>query len=78
VPLIFKRLDVRRILAAGHEPYPEIRKRVDALLPNEGLSVLAPFLPSPLIEKLSGEGFRSHVERQKDGAWMVHFYRDES
>ena len=46
--------------------------------PNEGLTLVAPFLPSPLIEKLSGEGFFSRVEHQPDGGWVVHFWRDET
>lgn len=73
----FKTLDVRTLLARGLEPFPEIRKRADALKANEGLTVIAPFLPSPLIERLGAEGFRSRVEHQPDGAWATHFWRDE-
>ena len=73
----FKRFDVRRLLAQGVEPFSEIRKRVDALGPDEGLTLIAPFLPSPLIEKLAAEGFRSRIERQPGGgSWVVHFSRD--
>ena len=74
----FKKFDVRPLLAKGKEPLSEIRKRVDDLAPNEGLTLVAPFLPSPLIEKLSGEGFFSRVEHQPDGGWVVHFWRDET
>ena len=56
MPVQFKRFDVRKILAEGVEPFPEIRKRVDALKPGEGIAVVAPFLPSPLIEKLRARG----------------------
>jgi uncharacterized protein (DUF2249 family) len=73
----FKTLDVRPILARGEEPFGKIRAAVDALKPGEGLSVTAPFLPSPLIEKLGSEGFRSRVERVADGGWITHFWRDE-
>src|SRR6266567_8087154 len=59
----FKRFDIRDLLRRGVEPFPEIRQRVDALKANEGLLVVAPFLPSPLIEKLASEGFASKVER---------------
>ena len=74
----FKTLDVRPIIASGREPFPEIRARIDQLRPNEGLSVVAPFLPSPLIEKLQSEGFFSRVERQPAGFWITHFWRDDS
>ena len=73
----FKTLDVRPILKAGGEPFTKIREGIEGLGPNEGLSVVAPFLPSPLIEKLGSEGFQSKVERQVGGGWIVHFWRDE-
>jgi len=72
----FKRLDVRGLLRQGREPFPEIRRRVDALQPEEGLIVIAPFLPSPLIEKLGSEGFRSKVEPGEAGSWIVYFWRE--
>ena len=73
----FKTLDVRPILARGEDPFTKIRAAVDALKGGAGLSVVAPFLPSPLIEKLGSEGFRSRVERQLGGVWITHFWRDE-
>jgi uncharacterized protein (DUF2249 family) len=73
----FKTLDVRPLIAKGTEPFAVIRSRIDALKSGEGLIVIAPFLPSPLIEKLSGEGFRSTALHQPDGAWAVNFWRDE-
>jgi hypothetical protein len=72
----FKRFDVRAMLARGVEPFPEIHKRVQALNPEEGLIVVAPFLPSPLVEKLSGEGFATKVERGAGNDWLVYFWRE--
>ena len=72
----FKTLDVRPMIAKGIEPFSAIRARVDQLQPHEGLSIIAPFLPSPLIEKLRIEGFTSRVERQPD-YWITHFWRDD-
>ena len=77
MPRKFKKLDVRPIIAEGVEPLAKIRAAVDALQLGEGLSVVAPFLPSPLIEKLGSEGFQSRVERQVGGGWAVHFWRDD-
>ena len=71
----FKRFDVRALLARGVEPFPEVRKRVDALKPGEGLIVVVPFLPSPLVEKLNGEGFGSKLERGSGADWIVYFWR---
>lgn len=72
-----KTLDVRPIIAEGVEPFAKIRAAVDALEPGEGLSVVAPFLPSPLIEKLGSEGFQSRVERQSGHLWVTHFWRED-
>lgn len=71
----FKRFDVRDLLRDGIEPFPEIRKRVSALTDEQGLIIVAPFLPSPLIELLGSEGFRSKVERGDAGSWIVYFWR---
>lgn len=72
----FKRFDVRELLARGIEPFPEVRRRVDALKPDEGLIVVAPFLPSPLVEKLTSEGFLSKIERGKGADWIIYFWRE--
>jgi hypothetical protein len=72
----FKRFDVRDMLAHGVEPFPEIHKRVSALKPDEGLIIVAPFLPSPLVERLTGEGFSSKVERGGGADWMIYFWRE--
>ena len=58
MPLLnqFKRFDVRVMLARGVEPFPEIHQRVQALQPDEGLIVVAPFLPSPLVENWAARG----------------------
>jgi hypothetical protein len=71
----FKRFDARHLLQHGVEPFPEIHKRGEALKPDEGLIVVAPFLPSPLIEKLASEGFSSRLERGNGADWMVYFWR---
>ncbi len=77
MPRKFKTLDVRPIIADGIEPFAKIREAIDALGPNEGISVIAPFLPSPLIEKLESEGFQSRVERHIGGGWTVQFWHDD-
>ena len=71
----FKRLDVRPLLESGREPLPEILRKVQALKPEEGLVVIAPFLPSPLIERLGSEGFDSKLEPGSGGQWIVYFWR---
>ena len=74
--LKFKILDVRPVIARGDEPFGTIRARVDALEPGHGLTVIAPFLPAPLIERLKSEGFASSMEHRADGGWSVNFWRE--
>jgi hypothetical protein len=42
---------------------------------DEGLIIFAPFLPSPLIEILTGEGFASKVERGAGADGLIYFWR---
>jgi len=72
----FRRFDVRDLIRDGIEPLPEILQRVGRLKPEEGMLVVAPFLPSPLIERLGAEGFASKVERGPGADWIVYFWRD--
>ena len=72
----FQTLDVRQVLADGKDPFSQIRSRVDALEAGDGLTVIAPFLPAPLIELLKGEGFTVGAEHRDDGSWSVNFSRE--
>jgi uncharacterized protein (DUF2249 family) len=74
----FKRFDVRPLLQRGAEPLPEILKQVQKLKTGEGLIIIAPFLPSPLIERLGGQGFSSKVERGEAGSWIVYFWQESN
>ncbi len=73
----FKKLDVRPLIAKGIEPFSTIWAKIEMLKANEGLTIVAPFLPAPLIEKLGSEGFRSSAQHQPDGAWAVNFWRED-
>jgi uncharacterized protein (DUF2249 family) len=72
---VFSTFDVRPHLARGEEPFPLIRSRVDALGPGQGVIIIAPFMPAPLIERLRSEGFLATMEHRGDGAWAVSFSR---
>jgi uncharacterized protein (DUF2249 family) len=73
----FNQFDVRELLRGGREPLPEILSRVAALRKDEGLMIIAPFLPSPLIRLLGDEGFRSRAEQRAAAEWVVYFWRDQ-
>ncbi len=63
-------------MASGEEPIKKIMAAVAALGPGEGLAITAPFLPSPLIERLQMAGYQARPERRSDGAWQTFFWRD--
>jgi hypothetical protein len=73
----FKRFDVRDLIRRGVEPFPEMLQRVGRLKTAKGLIIVAPFLPSPLIEKLGSEGFAPKVERGLGADWLVYFWRED-
>ena len=75
-PPKFKTFDVRPLLARGEDPFGAIRAKVDALAPGHGLTIVAPFMPAPLIEVLKSEGFASSLEHRADGGWSVSFWRE--
>ena len=74
----FKRFDVRPHLAQGEQPLTEILRRTQALRRGEGLIVIAPFLPSPLIETLGSQGLHSKIERGEESSWIIYFWSDLS
>jgi uncharacterized protein (DUF2249 family) len=70
-----KTFDVRPLIARGEEPLTAIRARVANLDTGQSLTVLAPFMPAPLVELLKSEGYASTLEHRADGAWAVTFRR---
>ncbi len=70
-----KRLDVRPLLERGEHPRDAVDAALATLKPGQGLTVLAPFLPSPLIEHCKAAGYDARTARTADG-WQVDFWRD--
>ena len=68
-------IDVRPLLRAGREPYAMIRPRIDALAVGESVTVIAPFLPSPLIELARSRGLEVQPSHRADGAWETRISR---
>lgn len=65
-------LDTRPIFERGFEPLPAILDAVEALAPDQGLLVQAPFHPVPLRRFLARRGYAS-VARERGGAWEIIF-----
>lgn len=73
--LRIRRLDVRPLMTTPGEPFRSITAAVAGLDANETLVLVTPFLPSPIIEKLKGEGFAARPDRQPDGTWETRLSR---
>ena len=65
----FKRFDVRELISQGRRTVSGNTQTRGRLKPDEGIIIIAPFLPSPLIEKLGSEDSRrrSSVARARIG-----------
>ncbi len=65
------------MIARGEQPLQRISEALEKLGEAEGLAVHSPFLPAPLIERLSSEGYRYQFEATGPGHWTVYFWREE-
>ncbi len=71
-------LDVRPILKAGGEPFPEIMKAVSELGTGQSLRLLANFKPVPLFAVMQKKGYTHGEKELGDGDWEVVFTPSES
>lgn len=70
-------LDLRPMLAQGEHPVHEVMERLRGLSRGEIFSVLAPFLPAPLIDKAKSLGFEAWVKRESAELFKVYFSSKE-
>lgn len=70
---VYVDLDVRPILRDGGEPFEQIMAAVNALQPDQGLRLLAPFEPTPLLHVLGSRGFTHEIKEVSAGDWEVLF-----
>lgn len=74
----FRKLDIRPWIARGEQPLDRVLEVLGRLGPGEALALHAPFLPAPLIERLSSEGYEYHFEPGTAAHWTVYFWRPEA
>jgi hypothetical protein len=73
--LIRQETDIRPILAAGEQPVNQVMADLNALEPGVIYSVVAPFVPAPLIEKGTSLGFDHWLKQEADELFRVYFKR---
>jgi hypothetical protein len=73
-----QRIEVRPILADGHDPFFEIMAVVDTVPVAGGLTIDAPFNPVPLRRVLGRKGFVSYAQRIAAHHWRLFLLHDAS
>ena len=73
-----RRIDVRPILADGHDPFSEIMAVADKVPVAGGLMIDAPFNPSPLRQVLGRRGFVSYAQPITAHHWRLFLLHDET
>ena len=68
----FEKLDVRK---TDINPFDAINKKAKEIKEDEGFVLIQNFEPSPMIKKLSKEGFEHLSEKKLDNEFWVYFYK---
>ena len=71
-------LDVRPILAAGGEPFPQIMQAVKGLQAGQSLRLLATFEPIPLYSVLGRQGLSHSATSFGEVDWVILFSPDDA
>ena len=73
--LVRQETDIRPMLAAGEQPVNQVMADLNTLEPGVIYSVIAPFVPAPLIEKAASLGLDHWLEQEADELFHVYFKR---
>ncbi len=66
-------LDARQEIAAGNHPLPQVLEAVGELERGHALAVVAPFAPTPMIEKLTQMGFVAWTDQKGPAHFVTYF-----
>ena len=69
-------LDARGMLAAGEQPVNQVIADLQALDQGEIYRILAPFMPAPLVDKVSSLGFSHWVTQDDDQEFVIYFCKE--
>ncbi|OJX90575.1 MAG: hypothetical protein BGP01_04115 [Paludibacter sp. 47-17] len=70
---VVRTFDVREMLEAGEHPVNQVLADVKALKEGEIYSMIAPFLPAPLIEKAASLNARHWVDQVDEECFYIYF-----
>ena len=73
--LISETLDAREMLKSGQHPLAEVTQRTSEMQPGQIFELITPFLPRPLIEKITEKGFSAYVNTINDSEIQTYFFK---
>lgn len=70
---ISKTLDARPIIMSGGHPIQDVTMAVQSLSEGEVFQLVTPFQPTPLIEMIGSQGFKTYCEKENDILYYTYF-----
>ncbi len=68
-------LDARPMLASGEHPLERVIRETSTLQPGEIFEIITPFIPTPMIEKITSRGFEVFVKQLGPAEVRTYFHR---
>jgi hypothetical protein len=72
---IVKTLDARPIISSGGHPLPEVLHDVQNMNPGDIYELITPFLPAPLIDKVSEQGCSTWSKKEAEDCFLNYFLK---
>ncbi|HTX88813.1 MAG TPA: DUF2249 domain-containing protein [Bacteroidales bacterium] len=68
-------LDARPMLASGEHPLARVLQETGRLSAGEIYEIITPFIPSPMIEKVTATGFDAFVKQEGPAEVRTYFHK---
>jgi len=72
---VIDKIDISDMLNAGEQPVYEVLSAIKQLKKGEILKINAPFIPAPLIDKVSGLGYDYWISEVAEDEYLVYFIK---
>ena len=69
------KLDARPILASGEHPLEQVLRDIGNLSSGDIYMIITPFIPAPMIEKISAMGFDNFVKQESFSEVHTYFHK---
>jgi hypothetical protein len=73
--LLQSEFDAKEMLAAGEQPVNQVMADLSSLNRGAIYKLVAPFVPTPLVDKASSLGLSHWIKRTDDEEFIVYFYK---